>query len=145
MCVVTARDLVGEDGVQLVVLARLDDERQLRQPRPERLHEPSPASSVGRGRCVLRASGRRVSVSSRFPNETSARCDMRDGRRARVHPNSMRYSELGEPSALNRRASAAPSAVAASLTVSQACQPSARVRSGRSGEAWLNAPPDPAC
>jgi hypothetical protein len=32
-----ALELVGEDGVQPVVLARLDDERQLRQPRPERL------------------------------------------------------------------------------------------------------------
>ena len=33
-----ALELVGEDGVQPVVLARLDDERQLRQLRPERFH-----------------------------------------------------------------------------------------------------------
>ena len=32
-----ALELVGEDGVQAVVLARLDDERQLREPRPQRL------------------------------------------------------------------------------------------------------------
>ncbi len=31
-----ALELAGDDGVQPVVLARLDDERQLRQPRPER-------------------------------------------------------------------------------------------------------------
>ena len=35
-----ARDAVvleGEDGLQTVVLARLDDERKRREPRPERL------------------------------------------------------------------------------------------------------------
>ena len=32
-----ALELVGEDGVQAVVLARLDDERQPREPRPQRL------------------------------------------------------------------------------------------------------------
>ena len=49
-----ALELVGEDGVQPVVLARLDDERQLRQPRPERFHvEPSrqPQSAVAVAYC----------------------------------------------------------------------------------------------
>ena len=32
-----ALELVGQDGVQAVVLARLDDERQPREPRPQRL------------------------------------------------------------------------------------------------------------
>jgi hypothetical protein len=50
-----ALELAGEDGVQPVVLARLDDERQLRQPRPERFHVSIAAASVGHGRCVLRA------------------------------------------------------------------------------------------
>ena len=47
-----ALELVGEDGVQALVLARLDDEREPREPRPQRLAFRSGAPRVHRHHCL---------------------------------------------------------------------------------------------
>ena len=49
-----ALELVGEDGVQALVLARLDDERQLREPRPQRLAFHRGAPRIHRRHCLIR-------------------------------------------------------------------------------------------
>jgi hypothetical protein len=46
-----ALELVGEDGVQAVVRARLDHERQLREPRPQRLAVHRWARGLHRRHC----------------------------------------------------------------------------------------------
>jgi hypothetical protein len=48
-----ALELIGEDGVQALVLARLDDERQPREPWPRRFAVNRWAGRVHRRHCVV--------------------------------------------------------------------------------------------
>jgi hypothetical protein len=74
-----ALELVGEHGVQALVLARLDDERQPREPRPQRLVVLRRARGRHRRHCFIRlAVGQAAAPPRRARAPSQAACSERN-------------------------------------------------------------------